>query len=45
LPTDKEARLRVIKDFTAKLLDHPVIKEVEQKVLAITAKFSVPGIE
>lgn len=45
LPGDKDARLAAIKDFSAKLPEHPVVKEVGEKVKALTAKFPVPGIE
>ncbi len=44
LPGDKEARLAAIKDFTAVLPEHPVVREVAEKVQAITARFPVPGI-
>jgi glycine hydroxymethyltransferase len=45
LPGDKEARLQAIKDFVAKLPEHPVAKEVREKVQEMTSKFPVPGIE
>ncbi len=45
LPSDKEERARVIKDFTAGLADHPVSREVVEKVNAIASRFPVPGIE
>lgn len=45
LPGDKDARIAAIKDFSAKLAGHPVIKEVGERVKNMTAKFPVPGIE
>lgn len=45
LPGDKDTRLAAIKDFTAKLPEHPVVKEVGDRVKELTAKFPVPGID
>lgn len=45
LPGDKDARLAAIKNFTGKLPEHPVVKEVIAAVQEITAQFPVPGIE
>jgi glycine hydroxymethyltransferase len=45
LPGDKDARMAAIKEFTAKLAQHPVVKEVGAAVNALAAKFPVPGIE
>ncbi len=45
LPGDKDARLAAIKDFTAKLPEHPLIKEIGAEVNALASKFPVPGIE
>jgi glycine hydroxymethyltransferase len=45
LPGDKEARIAAIKDFTGKLSGNPVVREVGDKVKALTARFPVPGIE
>ncbi len=44
LPSDKDARLAGLKDFSAALPTHPLIKEISSAVKALTAKFPVPGI-
>lgn len=45
LPGDKDARLAAIKEFTNNLEKNAVVQEVRAKVTALTANFSVPGIE
>jgi len=45
LPGDKDTRIAAIKDFVTSLKKHSVIAEVREKVIALTAKFPVPGIE
>lgn len=45
LPEDKEKRGAAIKEFTAKLSEHPLIKEIKAEVKSLASKFPVPGID
>ncbi|MBI4049843.1 MAG: serine hydroxymethyltransferase [Candidatus Doudnabacteria bacterium] len=45
LPDDKEKRSAAVKEFVAKLKNHPVIKEVKVAVMKLSRQFPVPGIE
>lgn len=45
LPEDKTKRAAAVKEFTAKLEEHQVIKEVRAEVIKLASQFPVPGID
>lgn len=45
MPAEKEKRSAAVKEFAAKLENHPVIAEVKAEVVALSKKFPVPGID
>src|SRR3989344_1197774 len=45
LPEEKEKRAASVKEFSAKLADNSLIKEVKSQVIELASKFPVPGID
>ena len=44
LPTEKEARIAVLKDFHSKLSKHPFVVKTQGEIKKLATQFSVPGI-